>query len=65
MARRSKSRQRELALVRNKLVEAEQSGFVPPDRHAILAEIKARRARGATRTFCARKSKPAVSFKTI
>jgi hypothetical protein len=39
----TRAAEQETQYIRAKLIEAEQSGFVTPDRHAFLAEIKARK----------------------
>ena len=43
LIRKARTAEQEAQYIRTKLIEAEQSGFVTPDRHAILAEIKARK----------------------
>ena len=43
LIRKARAEEEKLALVRARLVEAEQSGFVTPDREAIRKEFKARR----------------------
>ena len=43
LIRKARAAEREDERIRAKLIEAEQSGFVTPDRRAILAEIKARK----------------------
>lgn len=43
LIRRARAAEQEAERIRAKLIEAEQSGFVTPDRRAILAEIKARK----------------------
>jgi antitoxin ParD1/3/4 len=43
LIRKARAAEQTVEQIRAKLIEAEQSGFVTPDRSAILAEIKARR----------------------
>ena len=43
LIRKARAAEQEAERIRAKLIEAEQSGFVTPDRRAILAEIKARK----------------------
>ncbi len=43
LIRKARAAEQEAQYIRTKLIEAEQRGFVTPDRHAILAEIKARK----------------------
>jgi antitoxin ParD1/3/4 len=43
LIRKARAAEQEIEHIRAKLVEAERSGFVTPDRHAILAKAKARR----------------------
>jgi len=40
LIRKARADQQEIEAIRSKLIEAEQSGFVPPDRHAIMNEFK-------------------------
>ena len=42
LIRKARVAEQETQYIRAKLIEAEKSGFVTPDRHTILAEIKAR-----------------------
>jgi antitoxin ParD1/3/4 len=41
LIRKARVAEQEIQYIRARLIEAEKSGFVTPDRHAILAEIKA------------------------
>jgi antitoxin ParD1/3/4 len=43
LIRRAREAEQKLELIRAKLIEAEQSGFVTPDREAMRKEFKARR----------------------
>jgi antitoxin ParD1/3/4 len=44
LIRKARAKQEKLEEIRSKLIQAEQSGFVPPDRQEILAEFKRRTA---------------------
>jgi antitoxin ParD1/3/4 len=43
LIRRAREAEQRIELIRAKLIEAEQSGFVTPDRDGLLAKIKAKR----------------------
>ena len=43
LIRKARVAEQEIEYIRARLIEAERGGFVSPDRHAILAKIKARK----------------------
>jgi antitoxin ParD1/3/4 len=43
LIRKARATEQDYDRIRAKLIEAEKSGFVTPDRHTILTRIKARR----------------------
>ncbi len=43
LIRKARAAEQQAQYIRAKLIEAEQSGSMTPDRHAILAELKARK----------------------
>jgi antitoxin ParD1/3/4 len=45
LIRKARATEQDVEHIRAKLIEAEQSGFVTPDRNAILTEIKARKTK--------------------
>lgn len=42
LIRKARASQEKIEAIRKKLIEAEQSGFIIPNRHAILTEFKSR-----------------------
>jgi antitoxin ParD1/3/4 len=40
LIRQARAEQERMEIIRSRLISAEQGGFVPPDREAILAEFK-------------------------